>query len=107
MSSGADWAPEQSLPRFEPACRDQPASRRWARLASRDQARGFRILAHRRGYSVRLFSRNGYNFADRFSLAAAAIEALPIRSCVVDGEALVCDGSGLAVLTSARSTCSR
>jgi ATP-dependent DNA ligase len=28
---------------------------------------------------------------------AAAIEALPIRSCVVDGEAIVCDDGGLAV----------
>ena len=31
------------------------------------------------------------------ALAAAAIESLPARSCVVDGEAIVCDDSGLAV----------
>ena len=31
------------------------------------------------------------------ALAAAAIEALPVRSSVVDGEAIVCDDSGLAV----------
>ena len=30
-------------------------------------------------------------------LIAEAIEALPIRSCVVDGEAIVCDDCGLAV----------
>ena len=53
-------------------------------------------LAHRRGRSVRLFSRNGHNFADRFPLAAAAIEALPVRSCVIDGEAIVCDNTGYA-----------
>ena len=58
---------------------------------------GFRILAHRRGRTVRLFSRNGHNFADRFPLVAAAIEALPVHSCVVDGEAIVCDDNGLAV----------
>jgi hypothetical protein len=34
--------------------------------------------------------------ADRFPLAEA-IEALPVRSCVVDGEAIVCDDGGLAV----------
>ena len=45
----------------------------------------------------RLFSRNGHNFADRFPLIAEAIEALPVRSCVVDGEAIVCDDGGLAV----------
>ena len=31
------------------------------------------------------------------ALAAAAIEALPVRSCVVNGEAIVCDDSRLAV----------
>jgi bifunctional non-homologous end joining protein LigD len=35
--------------------------------------------------------------ADRFPLAAAAILALPIKSCVVDAEAIVCDDSGMAV----------
>jgi ATP-dependent DNA ligase len=39
----------------------------------------------------------GHNFADRFPIAAAAIEALPVRSCVVDGEAIVCDDDGMAV----------
>ena len=58
---------------------------------------GFRILAHRRGRSIRLVTRNGHDLADRFPLAAEAIEVLPIRSCVIDGEAIVCDDSGLAV----------
>jgi bifunctional non-homologous end joining protein LigD len=30
-------------------------------------------------------------------LAAEAIEALPVKSCVIDAEAIVCDDSGLAV----------
>jgi bifunctional non-homologous end joining protein LigD len=67
------------------------------RLDSRDQARRLSILAHRRARNTRLFSRNGHNFADRFPVSAEAIEALPVRSCVVDGEAIVCDGDGLAV----------
>ena len=58
---------------------------------------GFRILAQRRGRSVRLLTRNGHDFADRFPLAAEAIEALPVKSCVVDGEAIVCNEDGLAV----------
>ena len=89
---------EQSFPRFEP-CLPRPASEPpagpgWIHEIKHD---GFRILAHRRGRSVRLITRNGYDLADRFPLAAAAIEALPVRSCVVDGEAIVCDDSGLAV----------
>ena len=45
---------------------------------------GFRILAHRRGRSVRLMTRNGRDFADRFPLVEAAIEALPSGSAAGD-----------------------
>ena len=42
-------------------------------------------------------TRNGYDFAERFPLAAAAIRKLPVRSCLIDGEAIVCGANGLAV----------
>ena len=89
---------EQSLPRFE-ACLPRPAEQPpagpgWIHEIKHD---GVRILAHRRGRNVRLFSRNGHNFVDRFPLIAEAIEALPIRSCVIDGEAIVCGDGGLAL----------
>ena len=89
---------EQSLPSFEPClprpAQEPPAGPGWLHEIKHD---GFRILAHRRGLSVWLVTRNGHDLADRFPLAAAAIEALPVRSCVVDGEAIVCDDNGLAV----------
>ena len=89
---------EQSFPRFEPclprSASEPPTGPGWIHEVKHD---GFRILAHRRGRNVRLFSRNGHNFADRFPRIAEAIEALPVRSCVVDGEAIVCDDGGLAV----------
>ena len=46
---------------------------------------------------MRLITRNGYDLAARFPLAAAAIAALPARSCVVDGEAIAVDDNGLSV----------
>jgi bifunctional non-homologous end joining protein LigD len=58
---------------------------------------GFRILARRDGPKVRLISRNGHDLTYRFPLVAAAVAALPVRSCSIDGEAIVCDGKGLAV----------
>jgi bifunctional non-homologous end joining protein LigD len=58
---------------------------------------GFRILARRDENGVRLFTRNGYDFSDRFPLIAEAVAALPIRSCFIDGEAIVVDGNGLSV----------
>ena len=41
-------------------------------------------------------TRNGYNWADRFPLIFAAVSALAVRSCVIDGEAIVCDTDWLA-----------
>jgi bifunctional non-homologous end joining protein LigD len=58
---------------------------------------GFRIMARRDARGVRLFSRNSYNFGDRFPLIVKAIEALPVRSCSIDGEAIVVDSTGLSV----------
>jgi bifunctional non-homologous end joining protein LigD len=58
---------------------------------------GFRIMARRDAAGVRLITRNGNDFTRRFPLAAAAVAALPGRSCLIDGEAIVCADKGLAV----------
>jgi len=87
-----------SQPRFEPClprpAEEPPTGPGWIHEIKHD---GFRILAHRRGRSIRLITRNGHDLANRFPLAVAAIAALPVKSCVVDGEAIVCNDSGLAV----------
>jgi bifunctional non-homologous end joining protein LigD len=66
-------------------------------MATRIKHDGFRIIAHRTGDRVLLVTRAGNNFASRFPLIAAAIAALPVRSCVIDGEAIACDENGLSV----------
>ena len=53
---------------------------------------GFRILARRDAAGVRLYTRNGHDFAARFPLIVAAIATLSARSCLIDGEAIVSDG---------------
>src|SRR5262249_23865618 len=58
---------------------------------------GFRILARRESDRVRLFTRNGFDFTARYPKIVAALESLPVRSCVVDGEAIVVDERGLSV----------
>jgi bifunctional non-homologous end joining protein LigD len=58
---------------------------------------GFRILARRDGAGVRLITRAGNDFSARFPFIARAVGKLPVRSCLIDGEAIVCDESGLAV----------
>src|SRR5262249_1994778 len=82
---------EPCLPR--PA-KEPPCGPNWIHEIKHD---GFRILARRDERGVRLFTRNGYDFSDRFPLIAEAVAALPIRSCFVDGEAIVVDSNGLSV----------
>jgi bifunctional non-homologous end joining protein LigD len=46
---------------------------------------------------VRLITRAGNDFSSRFPFIAMAVAKLPVRSCLIDGEAIVCDENGLAV----------
>jgi bifunctional non-homologous end joining protein LigD len=89
---------QRQLRRIEP-CLPSPATKPpagpgWIHEIKHD---GFRILAEREGNAVTLHSRKGFGFAERFPLAAAAVGALRVRSCLIDGEAIVCDANGLAV----------
>jgi bifunctional non-homologous end joining protein LigD len=58
---------------------------------------GFRILARKDATGVRLITRAGNDFSSRFPFIAMAVGKLPVRSCPIDGEAIVCDANGLAV----------
>jgi bifunctional non-homologous end joining protein LigD len=54
-------------------------------------------MARRDGAGVRLLTRHGHDFTARFPLAAGALAALPGRSFLIDGEAIVTNDKGLAV----------
>jgi ATP-dependent DNA ligase len=56
------------------------------------------IMARRDAAGVRLITRHGNDFTSRFPLGAAAVTALSARSFLIDGEAIVSNASGLAVL---------
>jgi bifunctional non-homologous end joining protein LigD len=71
-----------------------PAGQDWIHEIKHD---GFRIMARRDAGGVRLITRNGHDFTSRFPLAAAAVTALPGRSFLIDGEAIVTDAKGLTV----------
>src|ERR1700741_3829382 len=58
---------------------------------------GFRILARRDSAGVRLITRAGNDFSGRFPFIAMSVGKLPVRSCLIDGEAIVCYENGLAI----------
>jgi bifunctional non-homologous end joining protein LigD len=49
---------------------------------------GFRVIAHKDGDRVRLYSRPGNDLTYRFSLIVEALARLRSRSCIIDGEAV-------------------
>jgi hypothetical protein len=68
-----------------------------AGLDSRNQARRLPPAGPRDGDAVKLFTRRGYDWTERYAAIATAAAKLKARSLTLDGEAVVCDGDGVAV----------
>ena len=80
----------RTRPAFIPPCLPSAAERPpsgpgWLHEVKHD---GFRVLARRDVASVRLFTRNGIDWSERFPLIVQAVGALRARSCLIDGEAI-------------------
>ena len=45
---------------------------------------------------MRLFTRNVYDWTERFPLIAEALKGLKAATCLIDGEAVTCNETGLA-----------
>jgi bifunctional non-homologous end joining protein LigD len=56
---------------------------------------GFRMMVRRDAAGVRLLTRRGSDWTQRYPLIAAAVDALSVRSCLIDGEAIACGDDGL------------
>jgi bifunctional non-homologous end joining protein LigD len=90
---------------FRSPCRVKvPPSNRAFRARRKSHRRGpagftklSTTLARRDAERVRLFTRHGTDFTARYPKIAAAVESLPVRSCALDGEAIVVNTDGLSV----------
>jgi bifunctional non-homologous end joining protein LigD len=58
---------------------------------------GYRLMVRRDCAGVRLLTRNGYDWSDRFPAILEAANTLRVRSCLIDGEAVCCADNGIAV----------
>jgi bifunctional non-homologous end joining protein LigD len=59
-------------------------------------------MARRDPVGIRLITRNGHDWANRFPLIVEAVNHLKVRSCLIDGEAVCCDERGLAIFEKLR-----
>jgi bifunctional non-homologous end joining protein LigD len=57
---------------------------------------GYRIIVRRDGPTVRLYSRNAYDWTVRLAAIAAAAELIKAKSFTIDGEAVVLGPDGLS-----------
>src|SRR5829696_5269428 len=62
-----------------------PAGDGWSHELKHD---GFRILAFRDGDTVRLWSRNGWDWSREFVAITEAMRSLPLKRVMLDGEAV-------------------
>ena len=57
---------------------------------------GYRLIVHRDGLAVRLYTRNAYDWTERLPAIAAAAERIKAKSFTIDGEAVVLEPDGLS-----------
>jgi bifunctional non-homologous end joining protein LigD len=75
--------PVGRVPPCLPSRADRPPSGpEWLHEIKHD---GFRIMARRDDNGVRLYARNGYDFADRFPQIVEAVSKLKVQSFFIDG----------------------
>src|SRR6478609_2029200 len=70
-----------------------PSGSNWVHEIKHD---GYRLMARRDPVGIRLITRRGNDWSDRFPLVVEAVNHLKVRSCLIDGEVVCCDERGLA-----------
>ncbi len=101
MSKGAKTnaavkAAQTDLPAFIAPClatlvREPPSGDRWVHEIKFD---GYRIQAHAENGAVRLFTRSGVDWTEKFAPLVKSLHELKVRSAMIDGEVIVEDQRG-------------
>jgi len=55
---------------------------------------GFRVQLHKADRTARIYGKNGGDLSRRFPTIATAVQALPTRSCIIDGELIAAGARG-------------
>ena len=87
-------APLSFIDPSQPTVRDKlPAGPGWVYEVKHD---GYRLQVHLREKRVRLFTRTGIDWTERFPRILDAVSGLSITSAIFDCEAVICDPDGVA-----------
>ena len=96
--AGPIFALAMPVLRFIEPCLPSPADRPpsgsgWLHEIKHD---GYRLMARRDPVGIRLITRRGNDWSERFPLVVEAVNHLHVRTCLIDGEVVCCDEHGLA-----------
>ena len=69
-----------------------PSGSNWIHEIKHD---GYRLMARRDPVCIRLITRRGNDWTQRYPLVAEAVNHLKVRSCLIDGEVVCCDAQGV------------
>jgi len=83
--------PELPTPQLATLVKEAPAGDEWVHEVKYD---GYRIMALCQKGRVRLITRRGNDWTDRFKTVAAGVHELEVESAVLDGEVVVLDERG-------------
>ena len=70
-----------------------PSGAQWVHEVKFD---GYRIEAVAKGGKVKLRTRRGLDWTDRFPTVAVAFAQLPVKDCIIDGEIVVEEANGIS-----------
>lgn len=70
-----------------------PSGPNWVHEIKHD---GYRLMARKQRNRVRLYTRNGHDWASRYPTIVKAVLALKVENILIDGEAVICDRKGVA-----------
>ncbi|WP_249150462.1 hypothetical protein [Bradyrhizobium sp. JYMT SZCCT0180] len=70
-----------------------PTSKSWIHEVKHD---GYRLIVHREGKRVRLFTRNGHDWSDKYPMITEAALRIRSTSFVLDGEAVLLAIDGIS-----------
>ena len=90
---GARKAP---IPKFVPPqlatlVKEPPSGNGWLHELKFD---GYRMLCRINRGKAEFWSRNGKDWTERFSVIAEAMQSLPVKSAIIDGEVVIVDSHG-------------
>ncbi len=85
--------PREFKPELATLVTEAPKGDDWIHEVKLD---GYRILAFLKDGDVRLVSRNGLDWTDKFQQIAESVAQLPITEAILDGEVVILDDNGVS-----------